>query len=271
MSKSRREDIERAADLIRGDVAAAADPSHRAALSAARSLPVVAAQWLDASAETWRAITDQRGAVETAEATLGDAVRRLPVTLERADYDVWLTIEDYNERGPDAEQYLAEIFGHALDRARWVHQYVRRRLEQAERDGRTVELVDSFRTEIAATSRRTTTATPYPKRARRMASDGTFRPLPSLQALGKYLNIRSSELGFAATEVIAKDQGRRGLSSQPLRDARARIVSEMYDDFNASLAQLAALFSRQRRAIEVLRDRGRVLRQQGSDKEEHDG
>jgi hypothetical protein len=212
-----------------------------------------------------------------------------PIPIERRLYDIYLAVEDYdrpadtapfrldgelvepmdvsgmevllerfgatpNELATLPEEDVAAINAARLSIVRQIHSEVQELLEEAESTERGITFIGEP-LQLPAPRPRVPTRTTPPK------ADTLW--------MGRHLNRRARELGVAATDVLRKQQGARGQDSRRLRDARALIVAELCDDVGASLSQVATLFDRRRSAIEVLRNKGRAIRQ--AEKGDSDG
>jgi hypothetical protein len=202
---------------------------------------------LDATPE-WHGFVDKVTAIDAAEETLSELGPRVePMRLPHAAYQVYLLAQQY-----DDDILSAEFGEERVPSVRQIHARVAAMLARAEAEDRSIEFSDPL----------PDGATPAPLRPLKK------RTRPADMALIRHLNHRAPQLGFAATTVLLKQEGTRGAKYDDLKNARALIVAEMCDDFGASLRQVGQLFDRQTRAVEVLRNRGRQLRQT---KGENDG
>lgn len=202
----------------------------------------------------WRAFMEEVAAIGDAEQTLSAlGPRAEPLRLPQAAYHIYLLIEQY-----DDDTLAGEFEPERLALAHRIHDNVAAQLKRADAEGRAVEFLDELTSRLEVDM-----STPF--RSVRP------RPRPSEMALILHLKERARQLGFSQTELVRKQEGTRGARHDSLKDARARVIAEMCDDFGASIRQVGRLFSRQAHAIEVLRDRGRHLRSQGTQKEEDNG
>lgn len=200
----------------------------------------------------WDSIIARERRLAAAEETLRDlAAYQVPVVISRDERDIFIAMEQY---GGDDEgtEVLTALFGPSVDAARKVHAIVKQRIDEAERAGVTVEIADDPQSPLPPTTFQPKTQVAPLKR----------RPPVKTQAMIRHLNLRGPQLGFAATALIRKadPRDRRSDETAALRDARARVIAELCDDFGASLRDVAALFDRHPSSIQSARNRGRQLK-----------